>query len=446
MGYDVTAILERALHAADADEADALVMASDRNISRFANSNIHQNMSETTGELSLRVVVNGAYGVASTTVFDDDEIRRTATLAREAAHLARPLPGFRGLYRTGDSVAELPTFDEVTAAIAPADKARDLRAVFERGRDSSIEYAGSYSTAAMSVAAGNSHGLRRFCRATFADATVIAVHPEGSGYATRCARTAHGVEVVGLGEEATSKALLHCNERASFEPGRYDVILEPAAIAEVLDWMNMITFSGQAFEDGSSFFVGNIGARLLSDSLTIADDATDPAFLPFPFDAEGFAKRRVALVENGIIRTPVVDKAWSDRLGIAPTGNAWQLGATEHGSAFHLSIAPGNASREELIRSTERGVWVTRFNYVNGLLEPRTALMTGMTRDGTFLIKDGMIAGRLPNLRWTQSILEAFANVAGLTAERRAVGTWYNPFGGTITPAMKIRGWNFTAG
>ena len=446
MGYEVSAILERALHAADADEADALVVATDRNISRFANSNIHQNMSETTGELSLRVVVNGAYGVASTTVFDDDEIRRTATLAREAARFAQPLPGFKGLYRTGEPAADLPAYDEATAAIAPADKARDLREVFDRGRALSIEYAGSYSTAAMSVAAGNSHGLRRFCRTTLADATVIAIHPEGSGYATRCARTAPGVEVIGLGEEATSKAVLQRDARASFDPGQYDVILEPPAIAEVLDWMNMITFSGQAFEDGSSFFVGNIGARMLSESLTITDDATDPGFLPFPFDVEGFAKRRVALVENGVIRTPVVDKAWSDRLGIAPTGNAWHLGAPEHGSAFHLSIAPGNASREELIRSTERGVWVTRFNYVNGLLEPRTALMTGMTRDGTFLIKDGTIVGRLPNLRWTQSLVEAFANIAGLTAERRAVGTWYNPFGGTITPAMKIRGWNFTAG
>src|SRR5687767_909474 len=155
MGYDVSEILERALHAADADEADALVMATDRNISRFANSNIHQNMSETTGELSLRVVVSGAYGVASTTVFDDDEIRRTATLAREAARFARPLPGFKGLYRTGEPAAELPTYDDVTAAIAPAHKARELRAMFDRGRRSSIEYAGSYSTAAVSVAAGN---------------------------------------------------------------------------------------------------------------------------------------------------------------------------------------------------------------------------------------------------------------------------------------------------
>ncbi len=445
-GHDPEAILERALAAADADEADAVVLVTDRNISRFANSTIHQNMSETTAELSLRVVVDGAFGLASTTVFDDDEIRRTADLAREAARLARPLPGFKGLYRQSEPPAVLETWDEATASIAPAEKARGLREVFDRGCRSSIEYAGSYTTSAMSVAAGNSHGVRRSCRATSADATLIAIHAEGSGYATRCARTAEGAGVTELGDESATKATMLLDARESFEPGRYEVILEPAAIAEVMDWMNMIAFSGQSFEDGSSFFVGNIGSQILSDSLTIADDATDPAFLPFPFDLEGFAKSRVALIERGVIRTPVVDKAWSDRLGIAPTGNAWHLGAPEHGSAFHLSIEPGSASREELIRSTERGVWVTRFNYVNGLLEPRTALMTGTTRDGTFLIRDGRIAGRLPNLRWTQSIVEALANVAGLTAERRAVGTWYNPFGGTIAPTLKIRDWNFTSG
>lgn len=443
---DVTAILECALAAANADEADAVVIATDRNISRFANSTIHQNMSETTAELSLRVVVDGAFGLASTTVFDDEEIRRTAGLAREAARLARPLPRFRGLYRNGAPLAALDTWDEATAAIAPAEKARHLREVFDRGRRSSIEYAGSYTTSAMHVAVGNSHGLRRSCRTTFADATLIAIHPDGSGYATRCARTADGAGVIGLGEESASKATMLLDARETFEPGRYDVIVEPAAIAEVMDWMNMIAFSGQSFEDGSSFFVGNIGSRMLSESITIADDATDPDFLPFPFDLEGFAKHRIALVERGIIRTPVVDKAWSDRLGISPTGNAWHLGAPDHGSASHLSIQGGSASREELIRSTERGVWVTRFNYVNGLLEPRTALMTGTTRDGTFLIRDGRIAGRLPNLRWTQSIVEALANVAGVTAERRAVGTWYNPFGGTVAPTLKIRGWNFTAG
>ena len=217
----------------------------------------------------------------------------------------------------------------------------------------------------------------------------------------------------------------------------------PPATAEVVDWMNLITLSGSAYDDGSSFFVGNIGKQLLGANFTLTDDALDAGFLPFPFDLEGLPKRRVVLIERGVVRTPVVDKAYADRLGVAPTANCWNLGGSDHGAAFHLSIDGGDATREELIRSTKHGIWVTRFNYVNGLLEPKTALMTGTTRDGTFLIRDGEVVARLPNLRWTQSIVEAFSRIEGLTRERRRVGTWYNHFGGTIAPVMKIAGWNF---
>jgi len=206
----------------------------------------------------------------------------------------------------------------------------------------------------------------------------------------------------------------------------------------------MIAFTGQSFDDHSSFFADHIGQQLLGTNVTVVDDAVDDGFLPFPFDMEGMPKRRVPLIERGVIRTPVLDKTYADRLGLPPTANAWDLGSPDHGSAFHMAVEAGDATREELIRSTKRGIWVTRFNYVNGLLEPKTALMTGTTRDGTFLIRDGEVVARLPNLRWTQSMLEAFSNVEGLTRERRRIATWYNSFGGTLAPAMKIRGWNIT--
>ena len=438
-------ILDRALAAAGADEADAVFVASDRNISRFANSTIHQNMSEETADLVLRVIIDGAAGIASTTVFDAGEIARTAALAREAARHSKPIPGFRGLYGENGPVPDLRTFDDTTAAIKPREKAETLRSAFERGRRLDATFAGSYATASMSVAAANSRGVRRHCRITSADATAIAVHSKGSGYATRCARSASALDVGSLADEALEKALISSDVTATLEPGAYDVILEPAAIAEVLDWVNMIALSGQSFEDGSSFFVGNVGTRILGESLTLADDAVNEEFLPFPFDLEGLPKRRVEVIDRGVPRTPVVDKAYADRLGIAATANAWHLGSPEHGSAFHLAVSAGDKTREELIRDTEHGIWVTRFNYVNGLLEPKTALMTGTTRDGTFLIRNGKVEARLPNARWTQSIVEAFNRIDGMTRERRAISTWYNPYGGTVTPAMKIRGWSFRA-
>jgi predicted Zn-dependent protease len=434
-------ILERALAAARADEADAVFVSTDQSITRFAGSGVNQNMSEISADLMLRVIVDGAAGVASTTSFDDAEIARTAELAREAARHSGRLQNFSGLYRGGEPQPDLPTFDERVAALAPAEKGRALKSMFDGGLEAGVRFAGSYATAATTVACANTHGVRRFAAMTSANATVIATRGEQTGFATAVAR-GH-VDLAALGEEATLKATLANGRPAEVAPGAYDVILEPAATAEVLEWLDMIAFSGSSFDDGSSFFVGNLGKSLLGANVTIADDAVDPRFLPFPFDLEGMPKRRVALIERGVVRTPVVDKTYADRLGIAPTANAWSLGGGEHGIAYHLSFEGGDASHEELIASTKRGIWVTRFNYVNGLLEPKSALMTGTTRDGTFLIEDGEVVARLPNLRWTQSIVEAYSRIEGLTRERRRVGAWFNDFGGTIAPAMKIEAWNF---
>lgn len=437
-------ILDRALTAARADEADADFVSVDHNISRFANSTVHQNMSEISAGLTLRVIVNGSMGVASTTSFDADEIARTAELAREAARYSNPLPGFSGLYRTADPIPPLETFDEATAALSAAEKATALRRMFERGREHHVHFAGSYSTSLASVACANSRGVRRYAPLTAADSTVIAIHDAGSGYATRCARSAREIDVEALGEEATAKATLRNDHIEDIEPGPFDVILEPPALAEVFEWMTMIAFTGQSYEDGSSFLVDNLGKRIVGENFTVADDATDAAFMPFPFDMEGFPKRRVPLIERGVAHPPMVDKAYADRLGFEPNGGAWHLGSSDHGSAFHIDIAAGDSTREQLIASTKLGIWVTRFNYVNGLLEPKTALMTGTTRDGTFLVRDGEVVARLPNLRWTQSMIEALSNIESMTRERVRVGTWYNMFGGTIAPTMKIRNWHFT--
>ena len=438
---DSQAILEKALAAANADEADAVFISVDQNISRFANSQLHQNMSEVSAWLTLRVVVNEAMGVATTTSLEPEEIANAAAVAREAARHANRVQGFAGLYRDNAPVPKLDTFDEHTAVISPAEKAHALRAMFDRH---DMHFAGAYTTGSVSVACANTHGVRRYARMTSADATVIALRDTTSGYATVRDRRSDRVDLAALGEEATLKATLAADRIEDLEPGAYDVILEPPALAEVFDWMNMIAFTGQSFEDGSSFFVGNLGKRVLGENFTLADDSIDGEFLPFPFDLEGLPRRRVVLIENGVLQTPVVDKAWADRLGLTPTANAWQLGSSEHGTAFHLALAGGDTTREEMIRSTKLGIWVTRFNYVNGLLEPKTALMTGTTRDGTFLIRDGEVAARLPNLRWTQSMVEAFSNIEALSRERRIVGTWYNMYGGTLAPAVKIRGWNVT--
>src|SRR5204863_6804790 len=196
-------ILDRALARASA-EADAVFASTDHNISRFANSSVHQNMSEVSAWLKLRVVVNGAMGTASTTSFDDDELARTAELAREAAKHSGALPGFAGLYRDNEPLPLVDTFDAHAASLAPAEKARALRAIFDRGRENGVLFAGSYATGASSIACANTHGVRRYTTMTSCDATVIALRGDASGYATAVDR--RNVDVLTLGDEATLKA------------------------------------------------------------------------------------------------------------------------------------------------------------------------------------------------------------------------------------------------
>src|SRR5436190_23156760 len=206
-------ILQRALDAAKADEADAVFISSDSNITRFANSNIIQNMSEISGELTLRLFSNGAMGIASTTSFDDDAIAEMANVAREAARHSPPLPKFAGLYRGGEDVPHIPPS---SMTITPSDKARALRQVF----DQDAKFAGSYSTSASSVACGNTHGVRRYATMSVAEATVIAIRGEESGYATAIARDP--LDIPSLGAEAMEKATLKEGVKEKIQAGPYD--------------------------------------------------------------------------------------------------------------------------------------------------------------------------------------------------------------------------------
>jgi PmbA protein len=330
---DSHAVLAAALDAAGTPESDAVLVSTDRNITRFANSSIHQNMSEISAVLSLRVIDRGRAGVASTTSFDSDSLRAAAALALEAARRSEPMPNFGGLYRGGEPAPELDTWRAPTAAVTPADKGRAVAAMFDRGRPRSASFAGAFATSCASMACANTSGVRRYARFTVADTTVIALRSSDSGYATAVDRDLGRVDILALGDEAVEKATLAAGHNCDIEPGAYDVILEPPAVAEVCEWLNLIAFTGQSFEDGSSFLAGNLGGQVTGAAATIADDAVDNGFLPFPFDAEGMPKRRVPLIERGIARTPMVDKAYSDRLNVPPTAGATSLGGSEHGAA-----------------------------------------------------------------------------------------------------------------
>ncbi|MFQ5693861.1 MAG: metallopeptidase TldD-related protein, partial [Nitrospinota bacterium] len=228
--------------------------------------------------------------------------------------------------------------------------------------------------------------------------------------------------------------------------GRYAVLLEPPCVAEVLAWMSYIGLGAQAHLDGRGFMSGRIGERITGERFSLWDDGGDPEGLPLPFDAEGYPKRRTDLIERGIARGVVMDAAQGLRAGASSTGHAYGLDPSVEALPRNLFVAPGDAPLEELASGMERGIRVTRFHYVNGFLHPPTALMTGMTRDGTFWVEDGRIQHPLYNLRFTQEMLEAFSNIRAASRERETVGASWE--GGTIcvVPALLIDGFRITGG
>jgi predicted Zn-dependent protease len=253
-------------------------------------------------------------------------------------------------------------------------------------------------------------------------------------------------EAAALAETACARAL---GQRAPVElaPGAYDVVLEPAAVAELLEWLALTGLSARTVEDGSSCLAGRAGQRI-TGPVTIYDDALagEDGCPTLPFDAEGTPKQRLVFVDGGVADGPAHDRATAARAHTRSTGHAAPLGDDlfEGGPVpQHLQLAAGPDSVEALLGRVERGLYVARFHYVNGLVDTRRALMTGMTRDGLFLVEHGRLGRGVANLRWTESLLEAFARIDGVGQVRQIVAASLSG-AVCVCPAVLVRGWRFT--
>jgi predicted Zn-dependent protease len=259
----------------------------------------------------------------------------------------------------------------------------------------------------------------------------------GSGYAEAAGVDATTIDAATVGREAADKARATENP-VSIEPGDWPVVLEEYAVVDILSMLAYMGFSALAVQEERSFF--EPGKVIGSELVTIVDDATDPGAMPMAFDYEGVAKQRVVLVERGVCRDVVWDTQTAARSGRRSTGHG--LPAPNPFGPFPLNMvmSPGDASRAELVGGLERGLLVTRFHYTNPV-HPKLAIVTGMTRDGTFLVEGGRIVGPVRNLRFTQSYLAALAGTTAVGRERR---TLKGDFGGVLVPAIRIDGWTFT--
>ena len=438
---DALALAERVLAAAEregASECEALVMGEDAALTRFANSQIHQNVAETNVSINLRIAVGKRVGVASSGRTDDEGIRRLAANAAAIARVVEELEDWGGLPEP-TPIEDVPAgYATGTAEASPELRADGVRAVIAAADAAGVIGYGSFSTGTETTAVANSKGVRAAGTRTVAQLLTVSMGPNGgTGYAEQSAVDATTIDAAAIGREASDKARATANAVA-IDAGDYPVVLEEYAVVDLLDMLGYLGFSALAVQEERSFV--EIGKRIGSDLVSIVDDGRDPAGLPMGFDYEGVAKQRVTLLDAGVCQGVVYDGQTAARDGVASTGHG--LPAPNPYGPFPLNqvMAAGSASREELIGGLDRGLLVTRFHYTNPV-HPKLAIVTGMTRDGTFLVEGGRILGPVKNLRFTQSYLDALAGTVAVASERKTLKGF---LGGVVVPALRIESWSFT--
>lgn len=443
---DAVETAERAVAAAEADEVEAVVSAERSGFARFAGSEVHQPTLVEDATVSLRLVRDGRVGIAATNDLGDEGLKRLARRAAESAASAPPEESFPGLAEPAD----LPTvsgYDDETAGLEPDDQARLAAAAIDA---STLPAYGYFTSGLTRIAVASSHGVRAEQTLTDAAVLLLAAGDDASGYAERTSWRAGEIDPAAVAREANETAQRTRGAR-ELEPGHYAAVLERYAFAELLTYFSFDSFGALGLLEDRSYFCGRLGERVFDPKVSIADDALDSAGLPKAFDFEGVPKRRVPLVEEGIARGVVWDRETAARAGDgqASTGHSPAPLEREWGPLpLALSVAPGEASStEELIELVGDGIYVTRLHYLS-VVDPREGVVTGMTRDGTFRIRNGRIAEPLVNLRFTVSVPELLAEVPGLTREPiiSNVNDFYGaryPFG-VLTPALATARFNVT--
>ena len=418
-------------------EVEVIFAAENQALTRFANNVIHQNVAEKNQHLSVRVVIDGRTARASTNRTDRDAIERVVEQAIAITRLSEPDAELLPLAGPGEYAAVQRYFED-TAQATPKLRAAAVAEAIGAVESAGQTAAGIYSTGESAFSVFNTQGVAVHYRETMARFSITAMARDSSGWAKASACHHANLDPLALALSASHKAAASADPR-HLEPGRYTVILEPAAVLDLVGQMAG-DFSATAIRDGRSFLNDRLGKPIFGENITIRDDALHPLQVGAPFDAEGVPRKRLALVERGVPREIAYCRQAAALAGVEPTGHGYPL-PNEYGEApVNLVIEGGNTSLEQMIESTERGILVTRLWYIREV-DPYEKIFTGMTRDGTFLVDGGRVTAGVRNFRFNEGLMAMLSSVEALGPAVRSSGEEAIDL---VAPAMKVRNFNFT--
>jgi len=420
-------------------DIEVMFAASDESLTRFANNEIHQNVAERTRSMSIRALWEQRTARVTTNRLHRDGIQAAVDEVIALVKQSEADPDLLPLCSGTDQAVEVDRYVADVANASPAYRANCVKDAIRIVESQKQSAAGIYSTEQTVEAIVNSTGLFRYHGETQAIFSITATAADSSGWAKASdVEFADASLVNQLATTAAEKAAKSANPR-SIPTGRYTVILEPAA---VLDLVGQIfhDFSGTAVADQKSFLSDRLGKKIFGDNITIFDDVANPLQMGAPFDGEGVARKRLQLVDRGVAKEVAYSRSAATKAGTAPTGHGFRVPNEAGEAPVNIVMAGGSGSVSDLVAGTTDGILVTRLWYIREV-EPYEKIMTGMTRDGTFLIKDGQIVCGLKNFRFNQSVVELLRNVEAFSATVRSSGE--EAFDMAV-PGMKVHNFHFS--
>ena len=436
------AVCKKALEAAGERQAEVIVSAEETGLTRFAANAIHQNVISSDASVSVRAIVGKRSARARTNRLDQGSLKAAVERAFELARTQEPDP--EALPLPGPQEYEaVRSYSARTARFSGGDRARVVKEAVEICKRDGASAAGAFSTEANLLAVANTRGLFAASRATLSSFSATVELDGASGWTQQVATDVKRIDAVRAAEEAVSKAKASRGAKR-IEPGRYEVILEPAAVGDLVLMLGYFSnaFNAMAYMEKRSPFSGKLGRKVLGKNFTLTEEPFHKLLPGRPFDLEGIPRKQVKLVENGVLAGLVHDRVTAKKMKTKSTGHAGPQPSPEGANVSSLVVKGDDATLDEMIRRSKRAILVTHFHYTN-MVDVSRLVATGMTRDGTFFVENGKIVHPVRDMRFTQSLSEAFSNIVEVGKEQVLCEGFFG--GGVVATAMRVRDFTFSS-
>lgn len=409
-------------------------------LTRFAESYIHQNVAETNLNLTVKVINEDRISVVEMNSIDDHTISKNIEKAIEVTKIAPKLDYHYSLV-TPQSYKIKSKYSKDTANFTPLNRAQLVSQLIKEVNKRGYEAAGAFKTEVSTLLVANSEGVFAFDRETKVDFNCVITRDNSTAYTSFIDSDINNFNIKKITDELLETAFKNV-EQIEIEPGAYTVILSPGAVAEILNYAGYTAFNGKMIMEGKSFVCHNQGKKIFPETITVSDDPFNELTLPIPFDLVGYPREKIDLIKDGVIKDGVYDHLTALKYNRKCTGNTLPPEYASFGTLpFNLVMEEGSNFVGEMISSTKKGIYVSRFHYVN-ILNPMSVQLTGMTRDGTFLIEDGKLTRAIKNMRFNTSVIDMLKAVDMISKERQIKSGFIGP---TVAPYLRTNNFTFSS-